>query len=158
LNKKFDKKFSGPSGLNFGYTGTGNVPVHVSGKLLPVPGSIRYITVWYRTTGTFYYLQQGFSQGCGSGSVKDPLFFRIRIHYWITDPVETVNSHNLSVPDYHYQVLLRVITATGVPVLIVCYWYRYIVNFQGFHYLVIRKKGSGSGIRICKGSGSVMIF
>jgi len=51
--------------------------------------------------------------------------------------VETMNNHNLSVPDYHYQFLLRIRTAIGSLVLV------YIVNFQGFHYLVIRKKGSG---------------
>jgi len=41
--------------------------------------------------------------------------------------VETVNSQNLSLPNYHYQVFLRVITAIGcqVPVLVQCEFSRF---------------------------------
>jgi len=39
--------------------------------------------------------------------------------------VETVNNHNLTVPDYHYQWLLRVRTAIGTLVLVDCEYSRF---------------------------------
>jgi len=39
--------------------------------------------------------------------------------------VETVNNHNLTVPDYHYQFLLRVRIAIGSLVLVHCEFSRF---------------------------------